>query len=114
MQFTPQEMKLIARLRKQERQWRRLRWVMLGLSLFITGCYAYLGILVYRHLHWGALTTEDAVLIAVYWPKILLAMCLAAWFIVWPLTSWHGNATRLLLLKLLDAQPQKAANENAG
>jgi hypothetical protein len=107
MQFTPLEMRLIERLRKQERQWRWMRWVFLGLSLFITACYGYLGISVYHHIHWGALTTEDAALIAVYWPKILLAMCLAAWFIVWPLTSWRGNATRLLLLKLLDAQSQK-------
>ena len=114
MQFTPQEMRLIERLRKQERQWRWVRWVLLGLSLFTTGCSSYLAVSVYRHLHWEALTAEDAALIAVYWPKILLAMCMAAWFIVWPLTSWHGNATRLVLLKLLDAQSRKSGNENAG
>lgn len=112
MNFTPQEMRLIERLRKQERQWRWVRWVLPCLSVFIIGCYGYLSVSIYRHLHWDALTTEDVALIAVYWPKILLATGLATWFIVWPLTSWQGNATRLLLLKLLDAEDQKPTNEN--
>ena len=102
MEFTPQELRLIERLRKQERQWRWLRWALLALSLFVLGCYGYIGVSLYVRIHWEALTTEDVGLIAVLWPKILLAQCLAVWFIVWPLTSWRGNSTRVLLLKLLE------------
>jgi len=102
MEFTPQELRLIERLRKQERQWRWLRWALLALSLFVLGCYGYIGVSLYHRLHWEALTAEDSFLVAIYWPKILLAICLAAWLAVWPLTSWHGNATRMLLLKLLE------------
>lgn len=32
MQFTPQEMKLIERLRKQERRWPRTRWILLAMA----------------------------------------------------------------------------------
>ena len=114
MQFTPQEMKLIERLRKQERQWRWLRWMLIALSLLIVCCYSYIGVSLCHRLHWEALTTEDVFVVAIYWPKMMVAMGFAAWFVIWPLTSWRGNATRLLLLKLLDAQSQKIGNENAG
>jgi len=114
MQFSPQEMKLVERLRKQERQWRWVRWMSLCLSLFIVGCYGYIGISLYHRLHWEALTTEDVFLVAVYWPKMILAMGFAAWFVIWPLTNWRGNATRLLLLKLLDAQSEKQGDEKSG
>jgi hypothetical protein len=104
MQFTPQELRLIEKLRKRERQWRWGRWALLRLSLMAFGCYGYIGVSLYHRLHWEALTTEDVALIAVFWPKILLGIVLGTWFVIWPLTSWHGNATRMLLLKLLDAQ----------
>jgi len=42
---------------------------------------------------WEALTVEDAFLFALFWPKILIAIWIAAWFVVWPLTNWRGNAT---------------------
>ena len=107
-------MKLIERLRKQERQWHWMRWTLLGLSLFILACYGYIGISLYNRLHWEALRTEDVFLVAVYWPKMMLAMGFAAWFMIWPLTSWRGNASRLMLLKLLDAKSQVKGNENKG
>jgi len=114
MEFTRQELKLIETLRKRERQWRWLIWTLPGLSVFIVCCYGYIGVSLYRHLHWEALTVEDAFLFALFWPKILVAIALAAWFIVWPLTSWHGNGTRLLLLKLLDAQRDKEHDDDLG
>ena len=114
MQFTPQEMRLIEQLRKQESRWHWARWASLATSLFVVGCYGYIGASLYRRLHWDAFTVEDTLLVAIYFPKMLLAMCIAAWFVIWPLTNWRGNATRVLLLKLLDAQRQKAGNEDAG
>jgi hypothetical protein len=107
-------MRLIEKLRKRERQWRRLRWVLLGVSLLAFGCYGYISVSLYNRLHWEALTTEDTFLVAVFWPKILLGMVLGVWFAVWPLTSWHGNTTRLLLLKVLEAQSEKTDDERRG
>src|SRR5438874_1461605 len=83
-------------------------------SARMLACYGYIGVSLYNQLHWEALTTQDVFLVAVYWPKMMLAMGFAAWFMIWPLTSWRGNASRLLLLKLLDAQSQRTSNENKG
>ena len=113
MQFTRQDLKLIESLRKRERQWRWLRWALPGLSVFIVCCYGYIGVSLYQRMHWEALTVEDAFVFALFSPKILLAVGLAAWFIVWPVTNWRGNATRLLLLKLLDEQTDKKTGDNA-
>src|SRR5262245_2083700 len=54
MQFTPQEMSLIEKLRKQERQWRWLRWALLASSLSVLGCYGYIGVSLYHRLHLGS------------------------------------------------------------
>jgi len=113
MEFTPQELKLIESLRKRERQWRWLRWALLGLSVLTVCCYGYIGVSVYREIHWESLTVQDAFLFSLFWPKMLIAMALAAWFMVWPLTSWRGNATRLLLLKLVDAHSDKKRDDKA-
>jgi hypothetical protein len=114
MEFTSEELKLIERLRKRERQWHWIRWALLGASAFTVVCYGYISVSLYHRLHWEALTVEDAFLFAFFWPKILIAIWIAAWFAVWPLTSWRGNATRLLLLKLLDAQKGNKGNEKTG
>ncbi len=47
MTFTPQEMKLIERLRKYDRQWRWARWLVLLMGLFSTGLCAALGYLLH-------------------------------------------------------------------
>jgi hypothetical protein len=114
MKFTPEELKLMEGLRRRERQWHWIRWALLGLSAFIVVCYGDIGLSLYHRLHWDALTVEEAFLFAFFWPKILVAIWLAAWFVVWPLTSWRGNATRLLLLKLLDAQKHDEADATTG
>ena len=115
MHFTTKETKLIERLRKQERQWRWLRFVLPTLSLFVIGCYTYITVSLYHRLNWNALTIEDVFLVAMYWPKMLLAMCLTAWLIIWPAANWRGNATRILLLKLIEAQQsEKSDDEKIG
>src|SRR6185312_14911545 len=46
--FTPQEMKLVERLRKQERQWNWVRWVRLGAGICSLGICATFGFFLHR------------------------------------------------------------------
>ena len=114
MQFTTQETKLIRQLRRQERQWRWTRWFLLGVSLFVFSGYGYIGVSLYHTLHWDNLTTSDVLFFALIWPKLLLMFCFGTWFVVLAICNWRGNPTRVLLLKLLDAEGQPDANENPG
>ena len=112
MQFTPRETKLIERLRKQERRWPRMRWALLAAGVFAACCYTYILIALYHTLHFDTLPSYEVLFFAMLWPKCLLGMILAGWLIAWPISNWHGNVSRMLLLRLLDAQQsQKAPDE---
>ena len=104
MQFTPQETKMIERLRKQERHWPWMRWALLATGIFGAGCNTYILTTLYRGLHFDTLPSYEVLFFAMLWPKCLLGIILAAWLIVWPLSSWHGNVNPMLLLRLLDSQ----------
>jgi len=104
MQFTPQETKLIERLRKEESRWPRIRWALLGTGIFVAAVYTYILIALYRSLHFDTLPSYEVLFFAIFWPKCLLGMIGACWLIVWPLSNWHGNVKRMLLLRLLDSQ----------
>ena len=46
------------------------------------------------------------------WPKCLIGFIVGTCLIVLAIKDWHGNTSRLLLLKLLDAE-QKQADSHA-
>ena len=108
MEFTPREMKLIERLRKQERRWPRTRWILLGMAGFASACSLYVA-----HLLFGALDSDNwgsavsALLFPILWPKVILMACMAGAFIGLAIRDWHGNVNRMLLLRLLDAQQKE-------
>ena len=104
MQLTPQDMKLLERLRKQERRWARDRWILLVVGIFALACYTYILISVYRGLDFQNLQPINVLFFATLWPKCLMMFILGAGFIVWAIRDWHGNPNRKLLLRLLDAQ----------
>ena len=117
MELTARELKQIERLRKQERQWPRTRWIMLGVAVFILAVYGYIFFLCYHGLFpsgnntpaFGDLMSRANILMfALYWPKCLLAYCFSLWLIVVAIRDWHGNINRRLLLKLLDAQQSQS------
>ena len=114
MQFTPQEMKLIERLRKQERRWPRTRWILLGMAAFILATYGYVAYLLFGILDSQTFGSADSTLIfAFIWPKLLLMTVMAGAFITLAVRDWHGNVHRILLLRLLDAhQKEKETDEN--
>ncbi|MCI0744487.1 MAG: hypothetical protein L0Y58_03680 [Verrucomicrobia subdivision 3 bacterium] len=116
MQFTPQEMKLIERLRKQERRWPRTRWILLGMAAFLLAGYAYIAYMLFSTLDSDTFSPADsALLFALYWPKVLLMTVMAGAFIALAVRDWRGNAHRMLLLRLLDAhQKQTDRDEKVG
>jgi hypothetical protein len=116
MEFTPHELKLVQRLRKQERKWPRTRWVLIGMAAFGFAVYGYVGYVLFSSLDSKTFSPADcALLFAVFWPKALLIMVGASWFIVLAIRDWHGNVERMLLLRLLDAhQKQTEKDEHHG
>jgi len=113
MEFTSRELKQIERLRKQERQWPRTRWLLLAMAIFIYAVYGCLVVLYYHRLFPSEIDTTlfgdllsrvNLLMFAMFWPKFLLAFCFATWCVCVAIRDWHGNINRRLLLKLLDAQ----------
>lgn len=112
MRFTPQEMKLIERLRKQERRWPRTRWILLGMAAFILVAYGYVAYLLFSTLGSETASPADsALLFAIFWPKVILMLVGAGAFIALAIGNWHGNVHRMLLLRLLDAQQKESGRD---
>ena len=116
MQFTPQEMKLIERLRKQERRWPRTRWILVGMAAILLAAYGYVAYLLFGTLDSRTFSPADsALLFAVYWPKVILMAVMAGAFIALAVRDWRGNVHRMLLLRLLDAhQKETDRDEDVG
>ena len=112
MQLTPQDVKLLERLRKKERQWPRDRWILLVVGIFVFAGYIYILVLTYSKLDFQNLKSVDVLLFAVIWPKCLLIFLFATYFVVWAIRDWHGNANRRLVLRLLDEQLNGALGSN--
>jgi hypothetical protein len=104
MQLTLEEVTVVERLRKRERQWPRIRWIVLVVGVFSLACYGYITISMFRRMDFQHLELYDVFFFALFWPKCLLMFILGMGFIVWALNDWRGNANRRLLRKLLDAQ----------
>jgi len=114
MQFTPQEMKLIERLRKQERLWPRTRWILLGVAAFGFATYGYVAYVLFSVLDSKTFSPADTALVfAFFWPKALLMVLLTSAFIAMAVRDWRGNVHRMLLLRLLDAhEKERDKDEN--
>ena len=108
MRFTAQEMKLIERLRKQERRWPRNRWIVVGMAAFILAGSGYIAHLLFSTLDTEIFSpTDSALLFALFWPKVILWAGLAGVFVGLAIRDWRGNVQRMLLLRLLDAQQKE-------
>jgi hypothetical protein len=114
MQFTPRELKLVERLRKQERQWPRLRWAILAIGLLATADLALYGRTLFSlasELNSGPTSPDTVLAVAVLFPKWLVQIAIATWALSKAFTDWQGNARRMLLLRLLDVQQNQTIND---
>ena len=107
MEFTRQEMKLIERLRKQDRQWRWARWLVLLMGLLSIAACALFGYLVHQLVSTSAqghLDLDMVFFIVLFWTKCCFYFAFGVWCFITAFTKWRGDVKRMLLLKLLDAQ----------
>jgi hypothetical protein len=110
MQLTIQEMKLFEQLRKEEHRWPRQRWFFLGTGIFAALCATVMVILVLNRVgimlsdHDEVFARAWLLLFAAFWPNCLILFGVAFFVIFRAIRDWHGNANRMLLLKLLEAQ----------
>jgi len=112
MVFTPQELRLVERLRRQERNWPRDRWILLVTGVFVFLAYGYLLVRMLDIVELGNLGDGDALFFAFFWPKCLLMFYIAGFLVAWAIRDWRGNTNRVLLLKLLDAQQNESENDS--
>src|SRR6185312_14270996 len=105
MEFTRQEMKLIERLRKQDRQWRWARWLVLAMGILSIGACAMFGYVFHLLVSESAQGHLDSVsisFICLFWTKCCFYFVFGVWCFVTVAVKWHGDVNRMLLLKLLD------------
>jgi hypothetical protein len=107
MNFTPQETRLIERLRKHDRQWRWARWLVLVMGVFSTGLCAMLGYLLHGLItesEPGHFDGQTVFFIVLIWTKCCFYFFFGVWCFITLCLKWHGDVNRMLLLRLLDAQ----------
>ena len=106
---------MIGRLRKQQRQWPRLRWVILGIGVLFTVDLILYGRTLFAllsELQSEKPTSPDTVLaIAIFFPKCLVQAAVATWAYSKVITEWHGNVSRMVLLRLLDAYENESVED---
>ena len=111
MKFTAAEQRLIARLKKQERNWRFTRWILLVGGVIMGGLWIWL-------ILWIFDTTEGRpeerqMITALAYPKALFGLTAAVLFFVWALRDWYGSPTRRLLLRLIEGQTASGSEQAA-
>jgi cytochrome bd-type quinol oxidase subunit 2 len=111
MNLTEREQQMVARIRKHEIQWRWARWWALFAGLFcIAACVFFLCAAVPRVQ--GADAASGALILAILFPMILVFVGCATTCFVLVFRDWHGNPTRSLLLKLIDASTDPQTTEH--
>ncbi|MHB8522927.1 MAG: hypothetical protein ACYDH9_19500 [Limisphaerales bacterium] len=114
MELTPQETKLIARLRKQDRQWLWVRWLLLAMGVFFIALCSLFGYLLHSLVSESGRDHLDSVtvfFIVLIWTKCCMYFLFGVGFVILACTKWHGDVNRMLLLKLLDAQQNETAKD---
>jgi hypothetical protein len=110
MNLSPQEQKMIAQLRKWQRDWRWGKWAVLvaGLVYFVFGssiCWDLHDDLTGANaLTWIISITADL-------PFLFFFFCGGLFLILLSIWNWSGFASDTLLLKLVDEHPASNASK---
>jgi len=104
MDLTPSERRLVNQLRNLERTWETRKWFMLGMVAMIVLAAVYTCFPVGRMLSSHDFSPINMVIVTMAIPLILLGLGIAALTLGWIVRDWHGNAIRVLLLKLIELQ----------
>lgn len=88
---------------------------MMGAGVFAVLCSGFMVIELTRHVDDIVAGQDDVIsrcwmlAFALFWPKSLMLFGFGVFFIVWAIRDWHGNANRVLLLRLLQAEQEEQA-----
>src|SRR5262245_30250058 len=106
MEFTTQEMKLVERLRKRHQQWRWIRWVVLAMGVISAVLCVGYGCLLSTFFRGPShpVDSEGVFAVASFWTMCCMHLIFSTWCLTTVAIKWRGDATRILLLKLLDAK----------
>jgi len=83
---------------------------MVGVGIFSVLCSGFIAIELLQHINDIVAAQDDVISrgwmlgFALFWPKSLMLFGFGVFFIIWAIRDWHGNANRVLLLRLLEAQ----------
>lgn len=117
MEFTPQQINLIRRLQRQNRQWKKTRWIVLALgvvSVLASSVAAYAMYLVAFEPPQDGLNSRTLFILLSLWTIFGFNLAFGAWCFVAACAKWHGDSVQILLLKLLDSQCQQAVKTSQG
>ena len=102
---------MIERLRKQDRQWAWVRWLVLAMGFVFIGLAFMFGYILYWLTSKSGLDQAGSSVflftVLYCWTKGCLWFLFGIWCFVTVFIRWHGDVNRMLLLKLLDAQQKE-------
>lgn len=113
MELTTQEMKLVERLRKQQRRWVWARWFCLAIGVASIVLCAMFGFLLHSLVSdsaGGHLDGMSVFFIVLIWTKCCMYFGFTLWSLITAWAKWHGDINRTLLLKLLDTQEHQVTS----
>jgi hypothetical protein len=102
MQLTEADKALLARVRRNQQEWRRRRWFVLAASSVFA-----LAFIVAWLLMLPKLLAPETFGEAIFWESVLLPFALIFTSIVGEIIARWENPTRDLLLRLIDTQDEK-------
>ena len=109
MTLTLEEAKLIEKLRKQERRWLRTRWLVLAIgtlcSLNFFGWAYFVRALIGESGR--QVDSHELFIFVLLWTKCCMYFVFATLSFATAWKNWRGDANRMLLLRLLDAQQKE-------
>ena len=100
--LTEQEQAIIDKIRRREQEWPRTKWVLLIGSIFISVSYILFLLWTYQEIAANVQTLDAMSVLVFVLPKIIFALTLSALGVWVAIRDWSGNATRKLLIKLVD------------
>src|SRR5512133_3530111 len=102
MKLSERELKIVARMRKYERQWRWGRWMTLFVGVFCAAASIFWAWVAVSSVQ-SEETAKAALSVALAFPTELVSLGIGTQCFIMAIRDWHGNATRSLLLRLIDA-----------
>lgn len=108
-ELNKEELRMVERLRKQQRRWRWARWTTLLVGVFSAGGCVSMLYFVLAGIRPGNDPASAAFVLAIAFPGLLIFACSAAFCLYLALRNWGGNTIQTLLLRIVDDSTKPTA-----